>query len=102
MSKHSIPGFSEAEKQAAFRTGEANWPVGEAKSRFSELVASTAAGPQKITRNGKAVAVVVSLEEWLRRTRPSENIVDFLLNSPLRGSGLDLERVRSEPRELDL
>jgi hypothetical protein len=30
------------------------------------------------------------------------NLAEFFLNSPLRGADIDLERVKDQPREIDL
>ena len=74
------------------------WTVAEAKARLSELIASAAtAGPQQITRNGKPAAVVVSVEEWERKTRRTGTLADFFAASPLRDSGLIVERDRGAP-----
>ena len=78
------------------------WPVGTAKSRFSEMVASAQSRPQTVTRNGKPIAVVVGMEEWNRKAERKGTLVDFFMNSPLRGAGIDLERIRDDPREIDL
>ncbi|UXT92729.1 type II toxin-antitoxin system Phd/YefM family antitoxin (plasmid) [Agrobacterium pusense] len=56
--------------------------------------------PQTITRNGKPSVVVVSAEEWQRRTGRRGSLAEFLLASPLRGADLDLERRDDEPRDL--
>lgn len=69
--------------------------VFEGKNKFSELVASAARGePQVITKNGTATAVVISYGEYKRLTAKKGSLSEFLLNSPLRGIGdeLDLER----------
>lgn len=69
------------------------WSVAEAKAKFSELVErARSEGPQHITRNGRDAAVVVSAEEWARRTQKPKTVYEFLERSPLRGSGLKLER----------
>ena len=69
------------------------WSVAEAKAKFSELVErARAEGPQHITRNGRDAAVVVSAEEWARRTKKPKTVLEFLERSPLRGSGLKIER----------
>ena len=79
------------------------WNVASAKARFSEMLErARTQGPQTITRNGRDTAVVVSVEEWERRTKPRVPLGDFLANSPLRGSGLDLERPIAPPRTIDL
>ncbi len=33
--------------------------------------------------------MVVSAEEWAKKTKPKESLAEFLSNSPLRGSGLE-------------
>jgi prevent-host-death family protein len=58
--------------------------------------------PQVITCNGKASVVVVSVEEWARKTARKGTLAEFLLKSPLRGAELDIERQRDEPRDLEL
>ena len=79
------------------------WTLANAKARLSELVErASREGPQTITRNGKATAVVVSFEEWSRKTSRKGTLAEFLLASPLRGADLDLDRISSKPRELDL
>jgi prevent-host-death family protein len=79
------------------------WALANAKARLSELVErATREGPQTITRNGKATAVVVSFEEWSRKTSRKGTLAEFLLTSPLRGADLDLDRISSKPRKLDL
>jgi prevent-host-death family protein len=57
------------------------------------------AGPQTITRNGKPCAVIVSAEEWARKTVRKGTLAEFLLASPLRGAGLELERRHDAPRD---
>ncbi len=65
----------------------------EGKNKFSELVANAANGePQVITKNGKETAVVISIEEYRKLKAKQGSLSDFLLNSPLRGSGIDLTR----------
>ncbi len=65
----------------------------EGKNRFSEVVANAAAGePQIITKNGKETAVVISIGEYRTLKARKGSLGEFLLNSPLRGSGIDLTR----------
>ncbi len=43
------------------------WPVQDAKARFSELLETCVnEGPQVITKRGTETAVLVSIEEWRR------------------------------------
>ena len=78
------------------------WSVADAKAHLSEVIERALHdGPQLITRNGKKAVVVVSTEEWDERTRPAESLVEFLNNSPLRDSGLVIEREKGDFREVE-
>lgn len=81
---------------------DAKWTVAGAKARLSEVIERAQSSPQTITRNGKPSVVVVSAEEWQRKTVRKGTLAEFLLESPLRGAGLDFERLRDEPRDLSL
>ncbi len=82
---------------------KARWTVAEAKAKFSEVLErAEKEGPQRITKHGRETAVVVSAEEWAKKTKPKESLAEFLSNSPLRGSGLEIERRKVKPREIDL
>lgn len=79
------------------------WTVANAKARFSELIdKAKSEGPQTVTRNGKPAAVLVSVEEWERKTAPKGTLLEFLQNSPLRGTDLDLSRLTDQPRDIEL
>ena len=80
-------------------TPKDTWTLANAKARLSEVVDRAQAGPQIITRHGRPDAVVVSAEEWARKTARKGTLAEFLLASPLRGGGLELERVRDDPRD---
>jgi prevent-host-death family protein len=78
------------------------WTLANAKARLSEVVDRAQDVPQMVTRNGRPAAVIVSAEEWKRKTDRKGNLAEFLLASPLRGLDLDVERLDDLPRELDL
>jgi prevent-host-death family protein len=79
------------------------WTVAEAKAKFSEVIDNALkSGPQTVTRNGRTAVVIVSAEEWERKTRRKGNLATFFAESPLRGSDLDLAHMKDEPRESDL
>jgi prevent-host-death family protein len=79
------------------------WTVAEAKAKLSQVIEEArTSGPQTVTRNGRSAVVVVSVEEWERRTKRKGTLADFFAASPLRNSGIDLERIRDKPREIDL
>ena len=79
-----------------------SWTVADTKARLSEVIERAQTDPQIITRHGKPNAVVVSAEEWARKTERRGTLAEFLLASPLGGADLDLERLRDQPRDLDL
>lgn len=81
------------------------WSVAEAKARLSELLETVGRdGPQTISRRGRPVAVVVSLDEWERRKRRQGTLADFFATSPLRelGGELEIEPRGGSMREIDL
>ena len=79
------------------------WAVAEAKARFSEVIdRALAEGPQVITRKGRTAVVVVAAEEWQKKTKRHGSLADFFAASPLRGSGLKIERTKGKPRNIKL
>ncbi|HEY6249363.1 MAG TPA: type II toxin-antitoxin system Phd/YefM family antitoxin [Candidatus Angelobacter sp.] len=80
-----------------------SWSVAEAKAKFSEVIEKAQSdGPQTITRNGRKTVVVVSADEWERKTKRKGTLAEFLLASPLRGSGIEIKRLRGRLRKVDL
>ena len=79
------------------------WTVAEAKAKFSQVMEEARThGPQTVTRNGRSAVVVVSADEWERKTKRQGSLVDFLAASPLRDSGIDIERLKGSFRDVDL
>lgn len=81
------------------------WQVQDARARFSTLIEEAMAGrPQRISRRGKDVAVVIGAADYERLTKPRESIVDFFRHSPLAEAmaegELDLERTPDPIRDL--
>lgn len=76
------------------------WPVQDAKARFSELLETVLAqGPQVVTRRGVEVAVIVPIEHWRRiegLARPS--LKDLLLSPGARTDTLTPPRGRLRHR----
>jgi antitoxin Phd len=59
------------------------WPVQEAKSRFSELIdQSLVEGAQVITRHGRATAVVLSFAQWLALSAKNQRDLRSVLLDP--------------------
>lgn len=80
-----------------------NWTVADAKARFSELVEQAQSkGPQTITKHGRTAVVVVSAEEWERKSKRTGNLAEFFANSPLRESGVEIKRKKDRPRKVEL
>jgi prevent-host-death family protein len=72
-----------------------HWQLHTAKSRFSELFRrARSEGPQCVTRRGKEAVVVLAAEEFerLKRRKRKTSLAQFFAESPLVGSGIDLER----------
>jgi len=79
------------------------WTVAQAKAKLSEVIEHAQKhGPQAITRNGRRAAVIVSADEWERKTRRNGSLADFFAGSPLRGSGLRVTRSKDKLRKTDL
>ncbi len=81
--------------------GDQAWTVAEAKAKFSEVIQKAASeGPQTITRNGRRAAVLVAAQEWDRRMERKGALAEFFAASPLRGSGIKLDRLPLRLRQV--
>jgi prevent-host-death family protein len=79
------------------------WTVAEAKAKLSEVIErARSEGPQLVTRHGRAAAVVVSAEEWERKTAREGSLAEFFAASPLRGARLRVRRAKDRARPVDL
>ena len=77
------------------------WSLQNATNRFSSLVeACLRHGPQIVTRREKETAVLISMQEYIRLTRPQGELVDFFQRSPLKDETLDLNRSKERPRNI--
>ncbi|MBL8317816.1 MAG: type II toxin-antitoxin system Phd/YefM family antitoxin [Burkholderiaceae bacterium] len=81
----------------------ARWQLQEAKNRFSEVVERALKdGPQTVTKHGKDAVVIVSAEQFQRRTEAAKRqtlpLSDFLAQSPLSGARLRIRRSRDTGR----
>ncbi len=74
-----------------------SFSIFEGKNKFSQLISDAAKGePQLVTKNGSPTAVVISYTEYQQLTGKKETLGQFLLNSPLRGLGDELDLTRSK------
>lgn len=79
------------------------WTVAEAKAKFSEVLEKAKSeGPQKISKHGRTTAVIVAAEEWERKTQRKGTLAEFLMSSPLRGSGIRIKPLRGRLRKVEL
>jgi prevent-host-death family protein len=61
-----------------------DWPLQDAKNRFSELVQrARKEGPQVVTLRGARAAVVLSAETFDQLTAGRPSLVDHLLSGPI-------------------
>ncbi len=79
------------------------WQLQDAKSKFSEVVdRALVQGVQIVTRRGRKTVVVMPFEEYERLTQRSGSLAQFMLDSPLAGSKLTIERDKNLPRTLQI
>ncbi|MFZ0801461.1 MAG: type II toxin-antitoxin system Phd/YefM family antitoxin [Terriglobales bacterium] len=82
------------------------WQLQTAKAQFSEVFRrARAEGPQYVTRQGKEAVVILPAEDFERlteRTCQPRSLVKFFAESPLVGSGINLERKPDYGRKVDL
>ena len=77
------------------------WQLQEAKNRLSAVVEEALQhGPQIITRRGVDTAVVISIKEFIKMTKPKQNLAEFFQSSPLHDVEIDLTRSK-DPGPLD-
>ncbi len=82
-----------------------DWPLHDAKNRFSAVVDAALAGsPQRVTRRGRPAVVVIAVEEYERLTHLEKarapTFADLLLAIP-QGGG-EFKRIGLPSRPVDL
>ena len=79
------------------------WQLQEAKGNFSQLIKQAASGDaQIVTVHGKPTAVVVSVKDYARLTRPRSKLSSALLRPDLAAEDLDISRSRDSGRNIQL
>jgi prevent-host-death family protein len=82
------------------------WQLQTAKAQFSEVFRrARERALQVVTRQDKEAVVIVAIEEFERlthRAAQSKSLSKFFADSPLAGSGIDLERKPDCGRPVDL
>jgi antitoxin Phd len=75
------------------------WQLQEAKNKFSEVVEEALSkGPQVVTRRGVEAVIVLSYAEYRKLLASHTKLSEFFCQSPLKDTGLDLSRDRSDVR----
>jgi len=82
------------------------WQLQTAKAQFSEVFRrARERAPQVVTRQDKEAVVIVAIEEFERLTHRAtqpKSLSRFFADSPLAGSGINLERKPDYGRAVDL
>lgn len=82
---------------------EGTWAVADAKAQLSKMIdRAISEGPQTITRRGRKAVVVVSADEWERKTKRTGNLAEFFAAAPLRGTDIEIQRTQEGWREIEL
>jgi len=82
---------------------ENSWQLQNAKNKFSNLVDKAQHnGPQIVTKHGKDVVVVLSIDEYKKLIKPKINLLKFFQNAPLSKINLDIKRNKDLPRDIEL
>ncbi len=82
---------------------QTSWELHDAKARFSQVVNdANSIGPQYVTRQGREVAVVVSVKEFQTMTSTKPSFKEFLLNCPKMGNDFEFVRQKDCPRDIEL
>ncbi len=77
------------------------WKLAEAKNKFSELVnRALSEGPQEVERRGDRV-IIISKAEYEELSGKKPSLIEYIMDGP-SFNGIELERDRSEMREVDL
>lgn len=78
------------------------WRLAEAKNRFSEVInRALSEGPQKVTRRNDTV-IILSRKDYEKLTGKQSGFKDFLLNQTPKLDDLDLNRDKTQIREINL
>ena len=78
------------------------WQLQEAKAKFSEVVRMAETEPQVVTMRGRPAVVILSQREYLKLRKPRLSFLEFMQNSPWADAEIEVERDRSEAREISL
>jgi prevent-host-death family protein len=79
------------------------WQLQQAKASLSTVVKEAIKnGPQEISLHGEPVVIVIAKKEYEQLTKPKLSLVQLMLQSPLVGSKLKIQRNQSFTRDTEL
>ena len=83
-----------------------DWPLHDAKNRFSALVDAALSGlPQRVTRRGKPAVVVLAVDEYERLRQLEKTnaptFIEHLLAIPKGGPDDLFDRAPMKPRDVE-
>lgn len=79
------------------------WKLQDDKSQFSKVVEEALKkGPQYVTRRGMKLVVVVSVKEYEELLSNKLRFKEFLLSCPKMDEGIEFERQKDYPRNMEL
>ena len=78
------------------------WPVQDAKARFSEMLRASEDGPQRITNRGEEKAVLISAKEYRRllARKPERTLYEIWKSAPKVPEFKLPPRKREKPRKV--
>jgi prevent-host-death family protein len=101
-----MPSNPPSSRERKRTTIHKDWQLQDAKARFSELFRlARESGPQRVTKRGRTAVVVPPAEEYDRLVNANAqkgSLARFFAESPLAGSGIQLERQRDYGRTVEL
>ncbi|MDO8953722.1 MAG: type II toxin-antitoxin system Phd/YefM family antitoxin [Gammaproteobacteria bacterium] len=80
------------------------WNIQDAKAKFCQIIKEAESDPQEICKNGKPVAVIISIEEYnaLKKPKKIKRLGDLLRSSGLVGLELEIDCSDKTYRDIDL
>ena len=79
------------------------WQLQEAKAKFSKVINEAIQhGPQIITKHGIETALLISINDYKQISKKESKISRFFKSSPLYNVGLDIQRSKDYPRDIEL
>lgn len=89
--------------KASIHRRKNTWQIQEAKAKFSQVVEeANQDGYQTITKQGKPVAIIMSVKAFEQLSKPSTSLLSFFKSAPYPEIDLDLQRCKELPRDFSI